>query len=198
MRDSSGETMHFEALDVAGACLIRPAAAVDERGFFARTFCTQEFARHGLPERVVQSSISHNSRRGTVRGLHFQWPPSTEAKTVRCERGSILDVLLDLRPESPSYLRHQAVELNDSNRLAVHIPPGIAHGFQTLEDASEVLYMMSDYFAPPLADGVRWNDPAFGIHWPIAATNISNRDATYPDFDRGTFEARLAELRASG
>jgi len=187
--------MRFESLSIAGAWLIGPEAAVDRRGFFARTFCTREFAAHGLAERIVQTSISLSLRRGTVRGLHFQWPPSCEAKTVRCARGAIFDVLLDLRPESPSYLRHEAVELNEDNRRAVHIPPGIAHGFQTLTDASEVLYMMSDFFAPTLANGVRWNDPAFGIEWPLAEITISDRDAAYPDFIRADFEARLARRR---
>jgi dTDP-4-dehydrorhamnose 3,5-epimerase len=183
--------MRFEPLQIGGAWLIRPEPATDERGFFARTFCTQEFQAHGLTPRIVQASISHNLRRGTVRGMHLQRSPSQEAKTVRCERGAILDVLLDLRPGSPTYLQHQSVELNADNRLALHIPPGIAHGFQTLADDSQVMYMMSDFHAPELAEGVRWNDPAFGIDWPMPASTISPRDAGYPDFDRIAFESRL-------
>ena len=188
--------MHFEPLTLRDSVRIRLRPAADDRGFFARTFCASEFAAAGLPANMVQASISFNARRGTVRGMHFQWPPSREGKLVRCLRGAIFDVLLDLRPESPSYLRHEPVELDESNRDAVYIPPGIAHGFQTLADSTEVLYQMSDFFAPELAAGVRWNDPVFGIKWPMAAPIvISARDANYPDFARESFEAELSHRR---
>jgi dTDP-4-dehydrorhamnose 3,5-epimerase len=190
--------MNFEPLRIAGAMLIRPELLRDHRGFFARTYCNEEYARHGLADRMVQSSISYNARRGTVRGMHLQWPPSQEAKTVRCLRGVLHDVLLDLRPESATYLQHQAVRLDDEARNAVYIPPGIAHGFQTLADDTEVLYMMSDVHAPHLAEGWRWNDPAFAIQWPLQQITISDRDAGYADFSRDGFESKLAEKRVAG
>ena len=181
-----------------GAFLVRMDRNYDERGFFARTFCAREFRDAGLPAEAVQASISFNSKRGTVRGMHFQWPPSEEGKLVRCIRGGVHDVLLDLRPTSSTYLRHVSVRLDDENRDSVFIPHGVAHGFQTLGDATEVLYQMTDEYAPALAVGVRWNDPAFGIEWPIHdAIVISGRDASYPGFDRGSFEAELERRIAS-
>ena len=193
--------MLFEALELSGAALVKMERHCDERGFFARSVCVEEFHAHGLPGEFVQSSVSWNRRRGTVRGMHFQWPPSREGKLVRCLRGAIHDVLLDLRPAEPTYLRHRALRLDQDNRDAVFIPSGVAHGFQTLADDSEVLYQMTDVEAPALASGVRWNDPAFGIPWPIASDIvIAQRDATYPDFDRYGFEAQLGTrtARSSG
>ena len=184
--------MLFERLDMSGAALVRIDRRSDARGFFARTFCMREFEAEGLPAAVVQASISYNERSGTVRGLHFQWPPSREAKLVRCVRGSLFDVLLDLRPASATYLEHRVVSLDDDNRDAVLIPPGVAHGFQTLADHTEVLYQMSDFFAPDLGATVRWDDPAFGIRWPLQVSEISERDAACPPFHRREFEAELA------
>jgi dTDP-4-dehydrorhamnose 3,5-epimerase len=190
--------MRFEPLAIADAALVRIESQPDLRGFFARTFCAEQFSARGMPAQAVQSSISYNERAGTVRGMHFQWPPSHEAKLVRCLRGRLCDVLLDLRPQSVSYLQHVAVILDDENRDAVFIPHGVAHGFQTMTDRTEVLYQMSDVFAPQLAAGVRWNDPAFGIRWPMTeGIVIAERDATYPDFDRQQLEAELAR-RGSG
>ncbi len=184
--------MLFEALDVSGAVLIKLERHTDQRGFFARSVCAQEFRAHGLPDAFVQSSVSWNRRRGTVRGMHFQWPPSREGKLVRCVRGAIYDVMLDLRPSQPTYLRHRAVRLDQDNRDAVFIPAGVAHGFQTLTDDCDVLYQMTEAYAPELAAGVRWNDPVFGISWPIAdAIAIADRDAAYPDFHSGDFERQL-------
>jgi len=189
--------MQFEALPLDQAFLVRVERHADLRGFFARSFCVQEFANAGLPTAVVQTSISFNGQRGTVRGVHFQWPPSRESKLVRCLRGALFDVLLDLRPNSSSYLRHVSVELDDENRDAVFIPHGVAHGFQTLADATEVLYQMTDFYAPALATGLRWNDPSFGIAWPLPdSIVISERDANYPDFDRQAFETELARRAA--
>ena len=185
--------MQFERLPVEGAVLVKIEVHRDERGFFARTFCAREFAAHGLPTAVVQASISYNEVQGTVRGMHFQWPHSHEDKLVRCIRGSLFDVLLDLRPNSSSYLQHCSVRLDDQTRNAVFIPHGIAHGFQTLTGDTEVLYQMTDLFAPELGSGVRWDDSAFGIRWPLAVTSISDRDARYPDFDRRRYEAEFAE-----
>jgi len=187
--------MLFEPLDIPGAALVRIDRKADARGFFARSWCSREFAAAGLSASAVQASISYNEHRGTVRGMHFQWPPSREDKLVRCVRGSLLDVLLDLRPDSPMYLRHIAVPLDDESRDAVYIPHGIAHGFQTLADRTEVLYQMSDYFAPELGTGFRWDDPRFGIHWPLPVSLISERDARCADFDAAAFERELARRR---
>ncbi len=189
--------MQFEFLKLAGAARVRMQRHTDERGFFARSFCAQEFRAHGLPADFVQSSVSWNARRGTVRGLHFQWPPSREGKLVRCLRGAVFDVLLDLRPDRGSFLAHCAVELSEDNRDAVFIPAGMAHGFQTLTDDAEVLYQMSDFHAPELAAGVRWNDPAFAIRWPVTTgVTIAPRDAAYTDFDARLFTAELARRSA--
>jgi len=189
--------MLFESLGLPGAALVRLEPHADLRGFFARLVCVEEFRAQGLPGDFVQSSISWNRRRGTVRGMHFQWPPSREGKLIRCLRGAIHDVLLDLRPGEPTYLKHRAVVLDQDNRDAVFIPTGVAHGFQTLADDCEILYQMTDFHAPALATGVRWNDPAFGIRWPLGEdVVIAERDAAYPDFDRQRFEAELASRSA--
>ena len=191
--------MQLQSLDLAGAFLVRLEPVSDERGFFARAFCADEFRRAGIASEVVQASISFNRRQATVRGMHFQWPPSREAKLVRCVRGAVFDVLLDLRPESRTYLQHLSVQLDDESRDAVYIPAGVAHGFQTLCDRAEVLYQMSDWHEPALAGGVRWNDASFGIRWPVSeGVVISDRDAGYPDFDRAAFERALVLHRSSG
>jgi dTDP-4-dehydrorhamnose 3,5-epimerase len=156
---------------------------VDERGFFARTWCAREFADAGLPDRLVQCSISRNSAAGTTRGLHFQTPPSREGKLVRCARGALVDVVVDIRAGSPTFLRHLSVELDADNGRGIYVPPGFAHGFQTQRDDTDVLYHMTDSFAPELAAGMRWDDPVLGVRWPAVPTIISERDAGYPDLD---------------
>jgi dTDP-4-dehydrorhamnose 3,5-epimerase len=189
--------MKLESLAVQGSMLVTPQPTADNRGLFARTFCVKEFAEAGLQFNIVQASVSFNAQRGTVRGLHFQWPPSREDKLVRCLKGRVLDVLLDLRPDSATYLRHVAVELDEDTREAVYIPHGVAHGFQTLTDSTELLYQMTDFFAPNLATGVRWDDALFRIEWPLRdGIILSERDATYPNFDRRAFESELT--RRSG
>jgi dTDP-4-dehydrorhamnose 3,5-epimerase len=186
--------MRFEALAIHQAVVVRVEPSADARGLFARTFCVDEFVAAGLPTEFVQASMSFNVRRGTVRGMHFQWPPSREGKLVRCIRGALHDVILDLRPSSPTYLHHSAVRLDEDNRSAVFIPDGVAHGFQTLADSTEVLYQMTDFYAPGLAAGFRWDDPTFGIEWPLrSGIVISERDARYPDFDRQAFESDLRQ-----
>lgn len=191
--------MKFLALGIHHALLVRIERNADERGFFARTFCTQEFSKAGIPSEVMQASISFSTKRGTVRGMHFQWTPSREGKFVRCLRGSLFDVLLDLRAGSSTYLRHVAVRLDEDSRDAVFIPHGIAHGFQTLSDATEVFYQMTDTYAPDLATGVRWNDPRFAIDWPIRSEIvISERDAQYPDFDQQGFESEFGRRSRAG
>jgi dTDP-4-dehydrorhamnose 3,5-epimerase len=172
----------FTETALKGAFMIEPERREDTRGFFARTFCTTEFAKHGLETTVIQSSISYNQRRGTLRGMHYQVPPFQETKLVRCTMGSIYDVIIDLRSASPTYKRTFSVELSAKNRKALYIPRGFAHGFQTLEDESEILYYMSAPYSPEHARGVRWNDAAFGIEWPAAERLMSERDRDYPDF----------------
>ena len=174
--------MIFHPLPVAGAFRLELARQEDERGFFARTFCAREFAARGLASHWVQCNLSFNSRRGTLRGLHYQVPPHAEAKLVRCTRGRVHDVLVDLRPDSPTCRQHAALLLDADERQQVYIPPGVAHGFLTLTDDCELFYQMSEFYEPAAARGVRWNDPAFAIPWPEPPVVISERDANYPDF----------------
>jgi dTDP-4-dehydrorhamnose 3,5-epimerase len=154
----------------------------DERGFFARTWCRRELAARGLDTEIAQESISYNRSRGTVRGLHYQRPPHEETKIVRCTRGAIFDVIVDLRPHSPSYLRWQGFELTADNRRAVYIPKGLAHGFQTLAEECEIVYQISSFYAPEAAGGYCHDDAAFGITWPLPVTMISERDLGWPKF----------------
>ena len=166
--------MIFSPTPLAGAVLIEPERREDSRGFFARTWCNREFEAHGLAPLIVQCSISFNKKRGTLRGLHYQAPPHAETKLVRCTSGAIYDVIVDLRPESPSCRRHFATVLSAENRAMLYVPEGFAHGFQTLEDGTEVFYQMSKFHAPECARGVRWNDPAFAIEWPIRGSRSSS------------------------
>ncbi len=175
--------MRFTELDVAGAVLVSPERHEDERGHFARTWCAEEFAEHGLDTRVAQASVSFNHRAGTLRGMHWQDRAAPELKLVRCTRGAVLDVIVDVRPESPTYLAHAAVELNEDNGVALHVPAGVAHGFLTRRDATEILYQMTTRYTPAAARGARWNDPAFGISWPAEPVVINERDRTYPDYE---------------
>src|SRR5882672_1158554 len=176
--------MRFRETPLPGAFVVEVEPHADARGFFARTWCAREFAAHGLEANLVQASMSRNARRGTVRGMHVQLPPSQEAKLVRCTRGAIHDVIIDLRPDSPTFLSPFGIELSAASSNALFIPPQFLHGFQTLADDSEVLYQMTDFFAPDLVFGVRWDDPAFGIHWPSTeGITILPRDAEYPDFN---------------
>lgn len=174
--------MIFKNLPLQGATLIELEPRSDERGFFARTFCAREFAKAGLNPTVVQCNVSFNGHKGTLRGMHYQLPPYQEAKLVRCATGAIFDVIIDLRRESPTFKQHLAVVLSADNRTALYVPPGFAHGFQTLQDNTEVLYQMSEYYKPEATAGVRWNDPAFGIEWPPDMRIISERDQRYPDY----------------
>lgn len=174
--------MIFRESELAGAWLIDLEPIDDERGFFARTFCRVEFAAHGLETGVAQCNLSYNRHRGTLRGMHFQAAPGEEAKLVRCTRGAIFDVIVDLRPDSATYCRWVGVALSAAERRMLWVPQGLAHGFLTLEDHAEVCYQMSAPFRPELARGVRWNDPAFAIDWPEPPRVISERDRSYPDF----------------
>jgi dTDP-4-dehydrorhamnose 3,5-epimerase len=174
----------FEETALSGAYLVRIDARHDDRGFFARTFCSSEFAAHRLPENFVQCNVSFNRNKGVLRGMHFQREPRPEGKLVRCTMGSGYDVIVDLRKGSPTYCRWLAVELSAENRLAIYVPPGFAHGYQTLVDGTEVFYQMTEAYVPELSDGVRWNDPAFDIAWPIPDPVLSDRDRSYPDYHR--------------
>jgi dTDP-4-dehydrorhamnose 3,5-epimerase len=172
----------FDAVPLPGAYLIEPEPMVDERGFFARTWCAEEFRLHGLNASLAQCSVSFNTRRGTLRGMHYQSEPHSEAKVVWCCAGAIYDVLLDLRPASPTFLRWHAGELSAANRRMFYIPEGFAHGFQTLVDNCEVFYQISRPYSPEHARGVRWNDPRFGIEWPDRNPILSPKDSAFADF----------------
>lgn len=175
--------MIFRDTGLAGAWLVEPEPHQDERGLFARIWCRREFGDRGLATDLVQASLSWSARRGTLRGMHYQAAPFEEVKLVRCVRGAIHDVIVDLRPASSTRGAHFAAELSADNRTAIYVPEGFAHGFQVLEDGSEVLYHMSAPHSADHARGVRWNDPAFAIDWPLADPILNERDRTYPDYD---------------
>jgi dTDP-4-dehydrorhamnose 3,5-epimerase len=173
--------MIFTELKLKGAFVIEPERVEDERGFFARTWCEREFKDRHLNPRLVQCSISFNEKKGTLRGMHFQAPPRQETKLVRCTRGAIYDVIIDLRAHSSTLRQWLAVDLTAENRRLLYIPKGLAHGFQTLVDHTEVSYAISDFYHPECARGIRWNDPALQIPWPLQEVILSERDRTYPD-----------------
>jgi dTDP-4-dehydrorhamnose 3,5-epimerase len=177
--------MIFRPTALPGVWIVQQERREDHRGYFTRTWCAQEFADHGLDPRLVQASLSFNRRRGTLRGLHYQVPPHAEAKLVRCTRGAIWDVALDLRPDSPTFRSHVGVELTADSGDALYIPAGLAHGFQTLEDNTEVFYQMSESYVPEAQYGVRFDDPAFGIPWPLPSPILIERDRSYADFAAG-------------
>lgn len=174
--------MIFTETELRGAFLIDLERHEDERGFFARSWCGRDFEAHGLNPRIAQCSLSFNVRKGTLRGMHYQVKPFEEAKLVRCTRGSLCDVVVDLRRDSTTYAKHLWVSLTAENRRMLYVPEGFAHGFLTLEDATEVFYQISELYSPESQRGFRWNDPAFGIDWPGDVRVISDRDRTYPDF----------------
>jgi dTDP-4-dehydrorhamnose 3,5-epimerase len=175
--------MRFSETTIPGVVLVEPEPHEDQRGFFARTFCRQEFGANGLMDHVEQSSVSFNHRRGTLRGVHFQAAPHAEMKLVACIQGAIFDVALDVRPDSKALGQWFGIELTAENRRMLYLPTGIAHGFQTLEDASVVSYQISEVFHPESARGIRWNDPSVAIRWPIPDNPIiSERDRAWPDW----------------
>ena len=174
--------MHFTQTKLTGSFLVELEPIIDDRGDFSRTYCAREFQGAGLNTHWVQHNLSRNHGTGTLRGLHYQCAPFEEIKLVRCTKGAIFDVIVDLRPESPTYCRWEGFELTDRNGRALYIPEGFAHGFQTLADTSEVFYLMSAFYHPECARGVRWDDPAFGIRWPETNERIlSPKDCRYPD-----------------
>ena len=173
--------MIFCEIELKGAYIIDMEKFHDERGFFARSWCQNEFQSHGLNSNLVQCNVSFNAKKGTLRGMHYQIAPFEEAKLVRCTRGSIYDVIIDLRRKSSTYKQHFGITLNSCEHTMLYVPEGFAHGFLTLEDDTEIFYQMAEFYSPECARGVRWDDPAFGIEWPIEVRVISDRDTNYPD-----------------
>jgi dTDP-4-dehydrorhamnose 3,5-epimerase len=180
--------MHFEATNLVDAFVVHVEPHHDDRGYFARAFCQNEFEQHGLPTHFPQGNLSRNKLAGTLRGMHYQAAPHAEAKLVRCVRGAIYDVILDLRPGSATRFQSFGVELSAERANALFIPAGFAHGFITLLDDTDVLYQMSAFFHAGSARGLRWNDPRFGLYWPREPAVMSERDRTYPDFDPEAFD----------
>jgi dTDP-4-dehydrorhamnose 3,5-epimerase len=174
----------FHQTKLPGVFEIQLEPKPDERGFFARTWCQREFEEHGLTTKLLQCSVSFNTRKGTLRGMHYQAAPYPEAKLVCCTRGAIYDVVVDLRPDSPTFKRWISVVLSGKDRNMVYVPEGCAHGFLTLEDATEVFYQISEFYYPELTQGARWDDPAFQIVWPGVVEVISERDRTYPNYEQ--------------
>jgi dTDP-4-dehydrorhamnose 3,5-epimerase len=174
------ETMIFTETSLRGAFIIDLEPRADERGFFARSWCAEEFEKLGLNARLSQCNISFNEKRGTLRGMHYQVEPYPEAKVVRCTMGSIYDVIIDLRPDSPTFKNWYGIELSAENHRALYVPIDFAHGFQTLTDHSEVSYQMSEFFHPECSRGVRWDDPAFAVAWPLVTVIVSERDSSFP------------------
>jgi dTDP-4-dehydrorhamnose 3,5-epimerase len=175
--------VRFTELELPGAFLVELERIDDERGFFARTFCRNEFAERGLATEIVQANTAFNRRAGTLRGMHYQAAPHAEAKLVRCTRGAVYDVIVDLRRDSPSFTRWVSVELTAENDAMLYVPEGVAHGYQTLQDDTETSYLMSAFYEPTAGRGVRWDDPAFGIEWPeVAERTLNERDRGWPDF----------------
>jgi dTDP-4-dehydrorhamnose 3,5-epimerase len=188
--------MIFTPTTLAGAYVIDLERRGDDRGFFARAFCEREFAQHGLTTRIAQTNISFNHHVGTLRGLHFQFPPAAEAKLIRCSRGAILDVIVDLRPESPTFLQHFAVELDADSRRALYVPERFAHGYQVLQADTETTYYVGEFYTPELEGGLRYSDPQLAVSWPLPATDMSAKDRQWPLL--ASAEAGLRQRMAQG
>jgi dTDP-4-dehydrorhamnose 3,5-epimerase len=176
--------MIFTETKLAGAYVIDLDRREDNRGFFARMFCQKEFTAHGLKPLIAQANVGSNAKRGTLRGMHFQYPPAAETKYVRCTRGAILDIIVDLRPESPTYLEHVAVELSADNQRGLYVPERFAHGYITLEDNTDTSYMVGEYYMPGVEGGLMYNDPRLALDWPLPVSVISEKDAQWPLLDR--------------
>src|SRR5689334_20494154 len=174
--------MLFTETNLRGAFVIDIERREDSRGFFARAFCQNEFEAHGLKPIIAQGNVAFNRKKGTVRGMHFQFPPAAETKTVRCTRGAVLDIIVDLRPESPTFLEHVEVELTADNHRAIYIPERFAHGYQTLADETETSYQVGEFYTPGVEGGLRYDDPALGLSWPLPVSVISEKDAAWALF----------------
>jgi dTDP-4-dehydrorhamnose 3,5-epimerase len=171
--------MIFTETKLKGAYIIDLERRTDERGFFARAFCQHEFRDHGLKPVIAQANLAHNAKKGTVRGMHFQYPPAAESKLVRCTRGAILDIIVDLRPESPTYLEHIEVELNEDNMTALYVPERFAHGYQALRDNTDTSYQVGEFYTPNAEGGLRHDDPLLGLTWPLPVSVISPKDQAF-------------------
>jgi len=171
--------MIFTETRLKGAFIIDLDRKTDERGFFARAFCQKEFRDHGLKSVIAQANIASNAKRGTLRGMHFQYPPAAESKLVRCTRGAILDIIVDLRPESPTYLEHISVELNEENMTALYVPERFAHGYQVLRDNTDTSYQVGEFYTPNAEGGLRYDDPRLGLKWPLPVSVISAKDQAF-------------------
>lgn len=182
--------MIFTETSLRGAFVIDLERREDNRGFFARAFCQNEFREHGLNPVIAQANLAFNHRRGTLRGMHFQFPPAAETKLVRCTRGAILDLIVDLRPESPTYLRHVAVELTADNHRGLYVPERFAHGYQVLEDRTETSYQVGEFYTPGSEGGLLFDDPRLGLVWPLPTTEISEKDRGWPPLDEVEPEIR--------
>lgn len=178
--------MKLTETSLRGAFVVEIAPISDDRGLFARTYCAREFEQRGLKPLVVQANLAFNHKKGTLRGLHYQLPPAAETKLVRCTAGGIYDVIIDLRPDSPSYLQHFGIELTAENRKALYVPELFAHGYLTLTDAAEVIYQMGEFYTPGCERGARYDDPQFGIKWPVSIDVISDKDANWAPFSAGS------------
>jgi dTDP-4-dehydrorhamnose 3,5-epimerase len=187
---SYASNVQFTETKLAGAFIIDLERREDERGFFARTFCRNEFADHGLNPLIAQANIAFNRERGTLRGMHFQYPPAAETKLVRCTRGAILDIIVDLRPESGTYLQHVAVELTADSHRALYVPERFAHGYQALEDSTETSYQVGEFYAPEHEGGLSYLDPRLGLEWPLPVAAISPKDAAWAPLDEIEDELR--------
>ncbi len=171
--------MIFTETRLKGAFVIDLDRKTDERGFFARAFCQNEFRDHGLKSVIAQANVASNATKGTVRGMHFQYPPAAETKLIRCTRGAILDIIVDLRPESPTYLEHISVELNEDNMTALYVPERFAHGYQVLRDGTDTSYQVGEFYTPSAEGGLRYDDPRLGLKWPLPVTVISSKDQAF-------------------
>lgn len=188
--------MIFTETNLKGAFVITPERHEDERGFFARAFCQREFAAHGLKATIAQANIASNIRKGTVRGMHFQYPPAAETKLVRCTRGAILDIIVDLRPESPTFLGQFAVELNEENMLALYVPERFAHGYQVLRDGTDTSYQVGEFYSPAAEGGLRYDDPRLRLTWPLSVSVVSPKDRAFRNLDE--IEAELKQRMSIG
>jgi dTDP-4-dehydrorhamnose 3,5-epimerase len=190
----------FTETKLKGAFIIDLERREDPRGFFARAFCQKEFQAHGLKPVIAQANIAHNHRKGTLRGMHFQYPPAAETKLVRCTRGAILDIIVDLRPESPTYLQHVAVELNEDNQRALYVPERFAHGYQVLRDNTDTSYQVGEFYTPEAEGGLRYDDPRLDLRWPLPVTVISDKDQKFALLDKiePELKRKMALERAIG
>ena len=174
----------FTETKLKGAFIIDLDRKEDPRGFFARAFCQEEFRAHGLKALIAQANVAYNRKKGTIRGMHFQYPPAAETKLVRCTRGAILDIIVDLRPESATYLQHVAVELNEANQRALYVPERFAHGYQALRDETDTSYQVGEFYAPNAEGGLMYNEPRLGLNWPLPVSVVSDKDSKFQPLDQ--------------